>query len=217
MTFRRSRRTAALLVAMLIVALVAGVPALRERVLRAAGWALVADDGAAPAEVIVVALDSGGAGVLEAADLVSRGIARRLAVFSAPPEGAERELLRRGVPYEDQAARQIRQLEALGVTDIVRIPALEDGTEGAGRALRAWCDERHVASIVLVASADHSRRTRRVVGRYMQGHPTRISVRPSRYSAFDPDAWWHSRAGVRTEIVEMQKLVLDLVLHPLSS
>jgi hypothetical protein len=50
----------------------------------------------------------------------------------------------------------------------------------------------------------------------MKGHPTRVMVQPARYSPFDPDRWWETRDGVRTEIVELQKLMLDVVLHPLS-
>jgi len=41
-------------------------------------------------------------------------------------------------------------------------------------------------------------------------------VQPERYSIFDPDRWWETRDGVRSEIVELQKLVLEVVLHPLS-
>ena len=50
----------------------------------------------------------------------------------------------------------------------------------------------------------------------MKGHPTRVTVQPARYSRFDPDRWWETRGGVRTVIVELQKLVLDVVLHPMS-
>jgi hypothetical protein len=50
----------------------------------------------------------------------------------------------------------------------------------------------------------------------MQGHPTRVTIQPARYSSFDPDRWWESRGGVRTEVVELQKLVLEIVLHPIS-
>jgi hypothetical protein len=50
----------------------------------------------------------------------------------------------------------------------------------------------------------------------MKGHPTRVMVQPARYSVFDPDQWWKTRDGVRSEIVELQKLVLEVVLHPLS-
>jgi hypothetical protein len=57
---------------------------------------------------------------------------------------------------------------------------------------------------------------RRVLDRVMKGHPTRVTVRPERYSSFDLDRWWESRDGTRTENVELQKLVLDVVLHPIS-
>jgi hypothetical protein len=69
---------------------------------------------------------------------------------------------------------------------------------------------------VFVVARDHSRRIRRVLDRVMQGHPTRVTVQPARYSNFDPDRWWGTRSGIRTEIIEFQKLLLDVVLHPIS-
>ena len=57
---------------------------LREPVLRAAGWALVADDSVTSADIIVVSLDSNGAGALETADRVHSGISNRAAVFMDP-------------------------------------------------------------------------------------------------------------------------------------
>jgi hypothetical protein len=50
----------------------------------------------------------------------------------------------------------------------------------------------------------------------MKGHPTHVAVRAARYSNFDPDRWWETRTGVRTEIIELEKLSLDVVLHPMS-
>jgi len=44
----------------------------------------------------------------------------------------------------------------------------------------------------------------------------RMTIRMTRYSQFDPDRWWETRAGSRILIIEFQKLVLDLALHPLS-
>ena len=82
--------------------------------------------------------------------------------------------------------------------------------------LPPWCDQHQFRSIVFVATSDHSRRLRRVLDRVMKGHPTRVAVRSARYSSFDPDRWWKTRSGVRTEITELQKLVLDVVLHPMS-
>jgi hypothetical protein len=66
-----------------------------------------------------------------------------------------------------------------------------------------------------VSSKDHSRRLRRVLDRVMNGDSTRVMVHPERYSSFDPERWWETRSSVRTEIVELQKLSLDVVLHPI--
>jgi hypothetical protein len=204
----------------LVAATIVAVPSVWEPVLRAAGWALVINEPLAPADIIVVSAAADGAGALEAAELVQSGIATRVAVFSDPPTGEDHEFIRRGLPYEDGAARQIRQLGWLGVTDVVRIPRTEveteAGTQGEAQALPPWCDQHQFRSIVLVTSTDHSRRLRRVLNRVMKGHPTRVTVQPAHYSRFDPDQWWKTRAGVRTEIVELQKLVLDAVIHPLS-
>jgi hypothetical protein len=187
---------------------------LREPVLQAAGWALVVNEPVAPADMIVLSLDSGGAGALEAADLVQSGISKRVAVFMDPPSGEDYEFIRRGLPYEDAGARQIRQLRSLGVTDVVQISRV-DGTESEGQTLPPWCDKHHLRSIVVVATKDHSRRLRTVLDRVMKGHPTRVTVHSARYSNFDPDRWWETRGGIRTEIIELQKLLLDVVLHPM--
>ncbi len=191
-----------------------GIRSLREPVLRAAGWALVVSGPVAPADIIVVSLDSGGAGALEAADLVQSGIARRVAVFMDPPGGEDHEFIRRGLPYEDESARQVRQLKSLGVTDIVQIPRSDAGTDGEGQVLPRWCEEHQIRSVVFVAARDHSRRVRRVLDRAMAGYPIRVTVQPARYSSFDPDRWWETRGGIRTGVIELQKLVLDFLLHP---
>src|SRR5712671_1398231 len=215
-SFRPPRWASILMLVAAAAAATVAFPSVRERILRAAGWALVVSEPVAPADVIVVSASSGGAGALEAADLVRSGIATRVAVFTDPPSGEDHEFIRRGLPYEDAAARQIRQLKWLGVTDVVQIPRTEVGTEGEAQVLPPWCDRHQFRSVVFVAARDHSRRLRRVLDRVMKGHATRVTVQPARYSSFDPDRWWETRVGVRTEIIELQKLVLDVVLHPVS-
>jgi hypothetical protein len=187
---------------------------LREPVLRAAGWALVANDPVTSADIIVVSLDSGSAGALETADLVQSGVSKRAAVFIDPPSEEDDEFTRRGLPHEGDAARQIRDLKLLGVTDIVRISPV-DGTEQEVEALPAWCDEHQLKTVLFVAHTDHTRRLRRVLDRIMKGHATRVMVKPVRYTNFDPDRWWETRGGLRTEIVELQKLLFEIVLHPM--
>jgi hypothetical protein len=214
-TFQWPTLTAVLALIALAAFSVLAIRPLRETVLRAAGWALVVNEPVTPADIIVLSLDSGPAGVLAAADLVQSGISKRVAVFSDPPDQIDLEFIRRGLPYEDAGARQMRELRSLGVTDLLQISRV-DGTQGEGMVLPLWCDENRFRSIVVVATRDRSRLLRRVLDRKMTGHATRFTVQPSHYSSFDPDRWWETRGGVRREIIELQKLLLDFVLHPVS-
>ena len=125
MISRRPKWAAILVVVALAAFAIVAVRSLREPILRAAGWALVVNDPIAPADIIVLSLDSDGAGALEAADLVKSGISTRVAVFADHPSGEDHEFIRRGLPYEDASARQVRQLRWLGVTDVVQIPRTE--------------------------------------------------------------------------------------------
>jgi hypothetical protein len=216
MTSRRPRWVPILVVVALAAATIVAVPPVREPVLRAAGWALIVNEPVAPADIIVIEPHLGGAGVLEAADLVQSGIATRVAVYADPPSGEDHEFIRRGLPYEDAAARQIDQLKWLGVTDVVQIPRADAEPESVVEVLPAWCDQHRFRSIVFVANREYSRWLQRVLDRVMKGHSTRITVQPSRYSGFDPDQWWKTRTGVRIAIVELQRLVLEVLLHPIS-
>jgi hypothetical protein len=211
----RLRRGIALVLVLLAIASIA-VPAIRLSILRAAGWTLVVNERVGAADIIVVSGDADGAGVLEASDLVHSGVATRVAVFTYAPNAVEREFTRRGIPSEDRTARSVRHLRALGLVSTEQIPTYVTGTEDEGPVLARWCDEQRFHSVVMVATSDHSRRLRRVLHRSMKGHQTRVAVCSARYSEFDPDRWWDSRDGIRTEIEELEKLLLDIMRHPIS-
>jgi hypothetical protein len=210
------RRILILLGAILSTCAVMSYPGARHSLLRFAGWALVANDRLKQVDVIVIAVDDYGAGVLEAVDLVKEGVSTRVAVFEDPPGLTDREFAKRGVPYHDAAALSLRQLNALGVTSVEVIRRNVAGTRDEGTLLPLWCLERGYRKVLVVTSADHSRRARRVLRRAMRGSGIDVVVRASRYSDFDPDNWWNSRVGMRTEVVESEKLLLDWLAHPLS-
>ena len=107
-------------------------------------------------------------------------------------------------------------LVSLGVASVERLPTAAAGTEAEGSMLALWCDEHLVRSAVVVSTPDHARRLRRVLRRAFNGHQARVSVRSARYAAFAPDDWWETRDGIRTEIVELEKLLLDVARHPFS-
>jgi len=211
----RLRRGIALVLVLLALSSIA-VPAIRHSILRAAGRTLVVDERVGFADIIVVSGESDGAGVLEASDLVHSGVATRVAVFTYSPNAMEREFTRRGIPYEDRTARFVRQLRSLGLVNVEQIPTYVTGTEDEGPALSRWCDERRFHAVVVVGTPDHSRRLRRVLHRSVKGHQTTVAVCSAHYSGFDPDRWWNSRTGIRTEIMESEKLLLDIVRHPIS-
>jgi len=215
MTSRRRQWLRVLAAAAGLGVLSMAIPAIRTPILRAMGQALVADDSPAPADMIVVATGADGAGVLEAADLVQSGVSTRVAVFADPPDAVvDREFVRRGVPYDDWAARSIQQLNGLGVKTVEVIPRAVAGTDDESRVLPEWCDQRRLGSVLVVTTSDHSRRLRRALRRSMGGRPTRVIVRSARFSPFDPDRWWQSPDTRRIGVIELQKLLLDLLRHP---
>jgi hypothetical protein len=99
---------------------------------------------------------------------------------------------------------------------VERIPKSLAGTEEEAHLLPVWCRTRQLHSVIVVSTADHSRRVRRVFNRAVATGDVNITVRVARHSAFSPDRWWQTRDNTRTAIVELQKLLLDLALHPIS-
>lgn len=212
---RRQRYRIASLVVFLAF-LVLAVPSIRCSILRAAGATLVVNEPVSSSDIIVISGEAAEIGELEASDLVHRGVATTVAVFAYPPDEAQSEFLRRGAPYEDSATRSVRLLKALGIKNVVEIPGQTKGTENEGSALARWCDEQRFRSIVVVGLPDHSRRLRRVLRRSLKGHQTMVALCSARHTPFDPDRWWKSRDGIRIEIEESEKLLLDIMLHPFS-
>jgi hypothetical protein len=210
-----NRRRRVRLAAISIVALgLASLWVWREPMLQRLGRLLVVSDPVSQADVVVLGVSSDGAGVLEAADLVHAGVTGKVAVFDDPPDAVDREFLRRGVPYEDAGARSIRQLALLGVTQVVRISAAVGGTEEQGARLPLWCQDNGVKSLIVVTTADHSRRLRRALRRGMDVEHIRVAVRPAAHSPFQVEGWWQTREGVRIGVIELEKLFLDVIRHP---
>ena len=212
----RKYTVVALVTVTLAVACAIAMEPVRTSLLRALGRFLVATDRLQRADVIVLAVDSDGAGVLEATDLIHEHIANRVALFADPPDSVDREFLRRGVAYHNAAAVSVEQFHALGVDAVEVIPRAVTGTTDESRDLAAWCSEHGYATVIFVSTLDHSRRTARIMARATRGRGIQLSVLGSRYSNFDPNAWWKSRGGVRVEIVESEKLLADMLLHPFS-
>ncbi len=202
-----------LLVVVLGMAGLLAVPASRHALLRSAGWLLVAEDPPRKADIIIVSTDSLAAGILEASKLVDAGYASKVALFDRPASPLQVELMRRGLPHVDLQASMLELVRALGISSVELIPPVV-GTNDEGEVLRGWCVAKDIHSVLFVSVADHSRRTRRVLDRALAQHGIAVTVRWARLSQFDPDGWWQTRNGQRTEIMESQKLLVDVLRHP---
>ena len=184
-------------------------------IFRYAGHALVAEDPLERADIIVVPFWAGGEGVLTAVDLIHAGVASRAAVLMEPPTHVDAELARRGVPFANQGTTCVRLFKALGIDNVQTVDG-GPGTSAQSEAIAAWSDANHFRTIVVVSTPDHSARFRRLLRRSLKNHQTRAIVTAARFAEFDPDHWWQNRDGIRTEIEEFEKLLLDVAAHPLS-
>lgn len=214
---RSHSRVLVLALPLLALGALAVAPWLRSAVLERIGSVLVAQDPPLTrADAIVIAPDLEEGGILEASDLVRERLATRVAVFAPPLTPIADEFTARGIEYEDRGGRSLRQLDALGVrhAELIRLPV--GGSEDAVRLLATWCKRHDLQTVLVVTGTDHSRRLRRLVARSMSDSRTRAYIRASRYSAFNPSNWWQHRGTLDTGIIELQKLVLDIVRHPLS-
>ena len=157
-------------------------------------------------------------GALEAADLVHSSVATRVAIFISTKDPAGDEFIRRGVPYEDEAARSVRQLGSLGVETIDQIPGSVIGTEAKVRCLPAGVTSKGSAQSSLclltttrdVSPPSASPFLERSSDESHGSHCVRALPH------FEPDRWCESRGGVRAEIEEVGKLLLDVMRHPIS-
>src|SRR5262245_6880287 len=114
--------TALTLAALVALAVAASLPPARTAALRAVGRALVVNEPLEP-------VDSGRGGrrrgrgtLVEAADIVCFGLSARVGVIDDPEGEADRELARRGIPFEDATTGSIRLLRELGVPEVERVP-----------------------------------------------------------------------------------------------
>jgi len=196
-----------------LAVLVASVFLFPKTILQQLGNALIVDEPLQSADAIVVPEWTQTAGVLEAADLVSCHISKKVVILVDDTEDpALMELTRRGVSVST-SSWLVKVFKELNVPDVESVPGGQ-GSEAESRMLPDWCDRNRFQTVVVISLPDHSRRLRRLLNRSMKGHATRTIIRTSRYSSFDPARWWWTRTGIRTQVEESQKLLLDLALHP---
>jgi hypothetical protein len=209
---RRLLRAAA--VAAVIGACALAIPALRHTLLRSAGQVLVTADEAGPADLLVMDVESGSAGVLALSDLHRSQPSATIAVLVPEDTRLDRELHRRGIVRPNLTLEVLAQL-GIPRDTVLPIAAGEGGTTETTAALGEWGRRNPGKRVVVVVGPSHGRRYRRALRRAWpgDGQPApRVVTTP--YAMFRPEDWWRSRTTLREGIVELQKLALDYARHP---
>jgi uncharacterized SAM-binding protein YcdF (DUF218 family) len=181
----RKRVALALALAASIVALLASdIPA---------RW-LVLDDGAAPADaVVVMAGDPGYERTRTAAGLVEAGTVRLLIVTGGEPGPG------------DSAASLRAEAIVQGVpAAVIRAEEASHSTRESVLALAPLLQREHIHSVILVTSPYHQRRAYLTARSAWPG----ITIRnyPARPAQWSPHRWWSNAASRRVVATEYAKL-----------
>jgi hypothetical protein len=205
------------LVVVLLVAGLAAIPSVRNRVLAAIGGALVLDEAGQPGDVLVLS-ESGDAiefqaAEIDAADAFARQQFAQVLIVRASPTVVGEELERRGVKIEDPVIATLRQL-GIPPDRVALLDAGEGGTTESTAALASWVRDRPCRMLVIIGAA-HSRRYHRALVRAWPDGVPRPRVSYPRRTLFRADSWWTSRRSLREGILEFEKLVWDYLTHPL--
>lgn len=200
--------------AAVVAACAMAVPSVRHHALRGAGQALVAADEPGAADLLVMDVESGAAGVLSLGDLHRGQPAAQVGVLVGDGTRVDRELQRRGIVLPNLTLEALAQL-GVPRDAIVRIPAGEGSTTETTAALGEWGRRNPGKRVLVVVGPSHGRRFRRALLRAWPdgGQPVpRVVTTP--YAMFRPEDWWQSRSTLREGIFELQKLALDYARHP---
>ena len=145
---------------------------------------------------------------LEAADLYNEGWAPRLLLMRQVADEGERELQRRGIPFQREIDVQLDALTRLGVPrSAIAVLDEQNSTRDEGIALRASVVANHWQRVIIVTSKQHTRRARLVLNRQLAGTGAQAIVRASRYDQSDVDGWWRNRSTLRFTLFETQRLI----------
>jgi uncharacterized SAM-binding protein YcdF (DUF218 family) len=146
---------------------------------------------------------------LSAADAFRRDLAPGVFVARKTISDGYEILKQRGVAYPESRELMILMLKGLGVPEsaiLTRDTPAED-TVMEATLVRDLVTEKNYRSLILVTSAERSRRAWLVLRKVLEGEDVRILVIPSSYSNFNPEGWWKDPRQLREVVLEYQKLV----------
>jgi uncharacterized SAM-binding protein YcdF (DUF218 family) len=144
---------------------------------------------------------------IAAADLYAQGLAPTVVLTRErlPPDLVA--LRARGADLPENDVLSARLLGELGVPEgaIVVLPERAISTENEARNIAAVVCRDGIASLIVVTSPWHTRRTRMILARALPPN-VQLTVRPAPAAAFPAARWWSERWAAKHVLTEYEKL-----------
>jgi len=146
---------------------------------------------------------------LAVADAYERGLAKRIFMVREDPPDGFAMLEQRGVKYPENVDLMMMLLEGLGVPQSAFYTSDGGAASTFEEALlvRGFVDKGGYSSLIVITSPVHSRRAWLAFRKVFDDKDVRISMLPSSYSNFKPEAWWKDRKYLKEVIIEYEKLM----------
>lgn len=178
----------------------------REPLLIGAARLVTVDTVDGPADYLIVMGGSVQDRPFAAADLFNRGVAPKVVLYEypAPPTG-----------LTSQTDLYARVLIAEGVPPaaIERAGGIALSSWDEAMSLRRFLQNREGKRIVVVTSAEHTRRAGWTFRRALRGLGIDVRVSPARHPDYDETSWWHHDEGVLLYLHEYLKLPFYVVRY----
>ena len=160
---------------------------LRRPILVEVAHLLVVDDPLVQSDYIIVPGGDANSRPFLAAELYKKGLAPKIIVFEAKSD----RLIEAGMALtEDQVYRKVLEAEGVPTEAIERLPGVVDSTEDEARSLNQFLTPRPAARIIIVTSAEHTRRTRWIFRKTLSGKPIEIRMAAAKNQWYDESNWW---------------------------
>lgn len=175
----------------------------REPLLIAAARALTIDDAEPPADYLVVLGGGAETRPSAAAALYRRGFAPKVLIFEHKPG----RIIDLGlVPAHSELYRKILELEGVPLQAIVKLPGWVESSWDEALSLRRFLVSHSAQRIIVVTSAEHTRRARWVFRKVLANLPVDVRIAAARHLSFDETNWWKHDQGALIYAHEFLKL-----------
>jgi uncharacterized SAM-binding protein YcdF (DUF218 family) len=175
---------------------------LSEPLLIASARALRIDDAKPPADYLVVLGGGPETRPFAAAALYRKGFASKVLIFEQKTDRIN-ELGLTLVAHE--LYRKVLELEGVRSEAIHLLPGIADSSWAEARIVRRFLTVHPARRIILVTSAEHTRRARWVFKKVLDRTPVEVRMAAASHLGFDETNWWKDDEGALVYLHEFFK------------